>query len=58
MGILDSLFGVDIDLDGKVDATEDLLFMVMMDEEEKRQKKDSLDWIDDLDEVEDMEDDW
>ena len=33
--LLDSLFGVDMDFDGKTDAFDDFLFIEMMEEKEK-----------------------
>lgn len=57
MGFFDSLFGIDMDFDGKTDAMDDMLFMAMVDGEEKRRAKEEQDWLD-LDEAEDMEEDW
>ena len=55
---MNSLFGLDINLDGQSDWFDDMLFMEMMDEEEKRQKKDDLASARELDELEDMKKDW
>ena len=41
--LLDSLFGVDMDFDGKVDAVDDFLFMEMMEEDEE-DNEDPEDW--------------
>lgn len=42
MGLFDGgLFGVDMNLDGKKDLLDDMLFMGLMEEEEKRRKKEA-----------------
>jgi len=57
MSFFDSLFGIDMDFDGKTDAMDDMLFMAMVDDEGKRRAKEEQDWLD-LDEAEDMKEDW
>ena len=40
--LLDSLLGIDMDFDGKIDAGDDLLFMAMMDDDDDEDSDDDL----------------
>lgn len=39
MGWDDSFLGFDFNCDGKINSSDDIMFMMFMDEEEKRRKK-------------------
>ena len=41
-----SIFGIDMNLDGKTTIVDDLLFAAMMEEDKTRDKEDDLAWVD------------
>ncbi len=52
-----SIFGIDMDLDGKTTAVDDLLFAAMVEEDKARDKEDDLDWVDELEALDAILDD-
>lgn len=52
MGFFDDkgMFGIDMNLDGKVTVEDDLLFMAMVDDEEREERKRRAEYDDEYDE--------
>ena len=52
-----TIFGIDMNLDGKTTTVDDLLFAAMMEENKPRDKEDDLDWVDELETLDAILDD-
>lgn len=54
----DSLFGIDMDLDGKTDFFDDMLYINMIESNKNRSSSSSFDFTDDLDldNIDDLDD--